>query len=62
MDQLHEILSCATVLEEISYAGSVMCYVGGIKASQYNKSEKLDEIDGFIYFPSRKKVNHLPLS
>ena len=55
VDQLHEILSCATVLEEISYAGSVMCYVGGIKASQYNKSEKLDEIDGFIYFPSRKK-------
>lgn len=54
-DQLHEILSCATVLEKISYAGSVMCYVGGIKASKYNKSRKLDEIDGFIYFPSRKK-------
>ena len=54
-DKLHEILSCAAVLEEISYAGSVICFVGGIKASEYNKTCKLDELDGFIYFPSRDK-------
>lgn len=52
-DQLHEILSCATVLEHISYTGLVLCFVGGIKASQYNKTLKIDEIDGFLYFPSR---------
>ena len=54
-DTLHEILSCATVLENISYTGTVLCFVGGIKASEYNKTNRLDEIDGFIYFPSRNK-------
>lgn len=52
-DQLHEILSCATVLENLSYTGLVMCFVGGIKASQYKKTEKVDELDGLIYFPNR---------
>lgn len=52
-DQLHEILSCASVLETLSYTGLVMCFVGGIKASQYKKTEKVDELDGLIYFPNR---------
>ena len=30
-----------------------MCFVGGIKASQYKKTEKVDELDGLIYFPNR---------
>lgn len=57
-DQLHEILSCANVLDMISYAGVVICFVGGIKASKYQKSEKIDELDGFIYFPNREAKNH----
>lgn len=56
-DQLHEILSCANVLDMISYAGVVICFVGGIKASKYQKSEKIDELDGFIYFPNREAKN-----
>lgn len=52
-DQLHEVLSCASVLEALSYTGLVMCFVGGIKASQYKKTEKVDELDGLIYFPNR---------
>lgn len=60
-DELHEILSCATVLEEITYSGSVVCFVGGIKASEYNKSKKIDELDGFIYFPSREKGETLAI-
>lgn len=56
-DKLHEILSCVAVLENIAYSGSVICFVGGIKASEYNKTSKLDELDGFIYFPSREKGN-----
>lgn len=53
-DELHEILSCARVLESISYTGLVVCFVGGIKASKYNETKKIDELDGFIYFPTRK--------
>lgn len=52
-DQLHEILSCAAVLESLNYSGATVCFVGGIKASKYRKTEKVDELDGFIYFPSR---------
>ena len=52
-DQLHEILSCAKVLDHLTYSGLVLCFVGGIKASMYSKSEKMDELDGFIYFPNR---------
>lgn len=52
-DQLHEILSCATVLESLNYSGTIVCFVGGIKASEYKKAEKVDELDGLIYFPSR---------
>lgn len=52
-NQLHEILSCATVLEHISYAGLVLCFIGGIKANQYNKAQKIDELDGLLYFPNR---------
>lgn len=52
-DQLHEILSCASVLEHTQYSGLVLCFVGGIKASKYNQTKKIDEIDGFIYFPRR---------
>ena len=33
----------------INLAGNVICFVGGIKASEYNKTSKLDELDGFIY-------------
>jgi hypothetical protein len=43
------------VLDNISYSGSVICFVGGTKASKYNETSKIDEIDGFIYFPSREK-------
>lgn len=52
-DKLHEVLSCAAVLENISYAGTVLCFVGGIKANEYKNTEKKDELDGFIYFPSK---------
>lgn len=52
-DQLHEILSCATSLESINYSGLVICFVGGIKASKYKNPQKLDELDGLIYFPNR---------
>lgn len=51
-NMLHEILSCADILESQHYSGTVMCFVGGIKASKY-KTEKIDELDGFIYFPNR---------
>lgn len=53
-DQLHEILSCASVLENIQYSGLVLCFVGGIKASKYKQSKKIDELDGFIYLPNRQ--------
>ena len=53
-DQLHEVLSCASVLEHIQYAGLALCFVGGIKANKYRKSEKIDELDGFIYLPNRQ--------
>lgn len=53
MDQLHEISSCVTVLESLNYSGLIMCFVGGIKASQYKKTEKVDELDGFIYLPNK---------
>ena len=56
-DELHEILSCANVLESISYSGLVVCFVGGIKASKYNETKKIDKLDGFIYFPTRKIQN-----
>lgn len=52
-DQLHEVLSCADVLDQLTYQGLTVCFVGGVKASQYNKTQKLDELDGFIYFPTR---------
>lgn len=52
-DQLHEILSCANALESLNYAGAVVCFVGGIKASKYKKTEKVDELDGFIYLPNK---------
>lgn len=54
-DKLHEILACAAVMEQISYSGNVICFVGGIKASEYNQTSKVDELDGFIYFPNRDK-------
>ena len=53
-NQLHEVLSCANVLENIQYSGLVLCFVGGIKANKYKKSDKIDELDGFIYLPNRK--------
>lgn len=53
-DQLHEIKSCAIILEQISYTGLVVCFVGGIKASEYNSAKKIDELDGLIYFPTRE--------
>lgn len=53
MDQLHEIMSCVTVLESLNYSGAVICFVGGIKASRYKKTEKIDELDGFIYLPNK---------
>lgn len=52
-DQLHEIAACATVLDSLSYSGLTFCFVGGIKASRYSKSEKIDELDGLIYFPNK---------
>lgn len=52
-DQLHEILSCASVLESLNYSGNIICFVGGIKASEYSKSSNVDELDGFIYLPNR---------
>lgn len=52
-DQLHEVLSCASVLDNINYLGLVICFVGGIKACKYKKTQKIDELDGFIYFPTR---------
>lgn len=52
-DKLHEVLSCADCLEQISYSGLVICFVGGIKANKFKQSQKIDEIDGFIYFPNR---------
>lgn len=51
-DQLHEIISCAFVLEKINYSGTVICFVGGIKANKYEKTGNVDEIDGFIYLPN----------
>lgn len=54
-DQLHEVLSCASVLESIQYSGLVICFVGGIKANKYKNSEKIDELDGFIYLPNRQE-------
>lgn len=56
-NDLHEILSCAAVLDNINYKGQVVCYVGGIKASKYDMANKIDELDGFIYFPSRDMKN-----
>ena len=32
----------------------MICYVGGIKASKY-KTEKIDELDGFIYLPNKER-------
>ena len=52
-DVLHEILSCARVLESITYTGLVMCFVGGIIANEFKNSSQVDEIDGLIYFPTR---------
>lgn len=52
-DQLHEVLSCAMVLDSLNYSGSIICFVGGIKASKYKKTGKVDEIDGLIYLPNR---------
>ena len=52
-DQLHEILSCANFLDTLDYAGTIVCFVGGIKACRYKKTEKIDELDGFIYLPNR---------
>lgn len=28
--------------------------MGGIKAAKYNETKRIDELDGFIYFPTRK--------
>lgn len=53
INQLHEILSCASALESLNYSGNIICFVGGIKASKYSKSSQIDELDGFIYFPNR---------
>ena len=52
-DALHEIHSCATVLEKLAYSGTVLCFVGSIKASMFNKTDKIDELDGFIYLPNK---------
>ena len=52
-DQLHEIAACATTLDSLSYSGLVICFVGGIKASRYSESKKIDELDGLIYFPNK---------
>ena len=52
-DQLHEILSCASVLESLNYSGSIICFVGGIKSSRFDKTGSVDELDGFIYLPSK---------
>lgn len=52
-DQLHEILSCADFLESLDYSGTILCFVGGIKACRYKKTAKVDELDGFIYLPNR---------
>lgn len=54
-NELHEILSCASILETIQYTGTVMCFVGGIKASNYREAKKIDELDGLIYFPNREQ-------
>lgn len=56
-DQLHEIMSCVNVLESMKYSGLVICFIGGIKANRYAKTERIDEIDGFIYFPNRNSTN-----
>lgn len=60
-DQLHEILSCAAVLESINYSGLVVCFVGGIKACKYKDTQKADEIDGFIYFPNRPQYKDIAI-
>lgn len=52
-DQLHEIMSCADFLDSLDYSGTILCFVGGIKASRYKKTVKIDELDGFIYLPNR---------
>lgn len=54
-DALHEILSCADILDSINYSGAVICFVGGIKVSKKSKTQKIDELDGFIYFPNRSR-------
>lgn len=52
-DQLHEIMSCADFLESLDYSGTILCFVGGIKACRYKKTAKVDELDGFVYLPNR---------
>lgn len=54
LNQLHEVLSCATVLESLNYSGTIICFVGGIKTSEYKNTEKIDELDGFIYLPNMR--------
>lgn len=53
-NKLHEILSCAIILEQMEYSGLVLCFVGGIKANEFKKTQNIDELDGLIYFPSRE--------
>ena len=52
-DQLHEIMSCADFLESLDYSGTILCFVGGIKACRYKKTAKVDKLDGFVYLPNR---------
>ena len=54
LDMLHEIYSTAEVLEKIEYQGQLMCFVGGIKINKAKCTTYLDELDGFIYFPSKE--------
>ena len=60
-DTLHEINCCVKVLESIPYSGLIMCFVGGIKASKYNETKKIDELDGFIYFPNKDPKDMLAI-
>lgn len=52
-DELHEVLSVAAVLEQTNYHGLIMCFVGSVKANSIRRTERIDELDGFIYFPAK---------
>lgn len=53
LDQQHEMLSCASFLDSLHYSGTILCFVGGIKANKYAQTGNIDEIDGFVYLPNR---------